>query len=113
MILLIDADRDPSTGWHGYDFVINRTPPRGGKAVLERNRNNAWMWDEAAACAFAVTANKLEIAIPKAALSITGPAISIAFKWADNTQDEGNIMDFYVSGDTAPAGRLNFVYHAP
>jgi hypothetical protein len=25
-------------------------------------------------------------------------------------QKEGDVMDFYVSGDTAPFGRFNFVY---
>jgi hypothetical protein len=27
-------------------------------------------------------------------------------------QKEGDIMDFYVSGDTAPGGRFNYVYTA-
>ena len=27
-------------------------------------------------------------------------------------QENGNIMDFYVNGDTAPGGRFNFVYSA-
>ena len=27
-------------------------------------------------------------------------------------QDNGNIMDFYVNGDTAPGGRFNYVYTA-
>lgn len=25
-------------------------------------------------------------------------------------QENGNIMDFYVNGDTAPGGRFNFVF---
>src|SRR5262249_2101976 len=25
MLLFIDADKDPKTGWLGYDFVVNRT----------------------------------------------------------------------------------------
>jgi len=25
-------------------------------------------------------------------------------------QENGNIMDFYVNGDTAPGGRFNYVY---
>lgn len=33
MLLLIDADNDPSTGWYGYDYLINKRiktirPPR-------------------------------------------------------------------------------------
>ncbi|MEL7586212.1 MAG: hypothetical protein AAGU19_05820 [Prolixibacteraceae bacterium] len=38
--------------------------------------------------------------------------VDIEFKWNDNMQENGNIMDFYVNGDTAPGGRFNFVYTA-
>jgi hypothetical protein len=31
-------------------------------------------------------------------------------KWADNLQHEGDVMDFYQSGDAAPSGRFNYVY---
>ena len=110
MMLLLDVDRDTATGWHGYDFIVNRVNPKNGKAILEKNAQNKWQWDEVAECDFAVTGNRLEIAIPKSALGITGDAINIEFKWNDNMQDEGNIMDFYVSGDTIPPGRFNFVY---
>jgi hypothetical protein len=110
MMLFIDVDRDKATGWYGYDFVVNRVNPRNGKAILEKSRAGKWIWDAVAECAFAVVDNKLEIAIPKAALGITGNDVNIEFKWNDNMQDEGNVMDFYVSGDTAPGGRFNFVY---
>ena len=36
--------------------------------------------------------------------------LDFEFKWSDNMQDEGNIMDFYVNGDAAPGGRFNYVY---
>ena len=36
--------------------------------------------------------------------------VDIEFKWNDNMQENGNIMDFYVNGDTAPGGRFNYVY---
>jgi len=36
--------------------------------------------------------------------------LNFEFKWSDNMQEDGNIMDFYVNGDTAPGGRFNFVY---
>lgn len=39
-----------------------------------------------------------------------GKEINLEFKWNDNMQENGNIMDFYVNGDSAPGGRFNFVY---
>lgn len=31
MLLLIDTDRDRSTGWNGYDVIVNRLSPDGRK----------------------------------------------------------------------------------
>ena len=36
MILFIDTDRDKSTGWNGYDIVVNRITPKGDKAIVEK-----------------------------------------------------------------------------
>ena len=32
MMLFIDVDRDKSTGWNCYDFVVNRLSPNGDSA---------------------------------------------------------------------------------
>lgn len=32
------------------------------------------------------------------------------FKWTDNTQNDGDIMDFYLNGDVAPGGRFKFAF---
>ena len=37
MVLLIDTDRDKSTGWNGYDFIINHTSPKGKQVVVEKS----------------------------------------------------------------------------
>lgn len=50
-----------------------------------------------------------KMAIPKSVLGLSS-SVNLEFKWSDNMQDEGNIMDFYVNGDVAPGGRFNFVY---
>ena len=110
MMLFIDADRDKSTGWNGYDFIVNRVSPQGGKVVVEKNVGNRWEWENVADTRFAVNGNKLELEIPRTVLNLTGNTINLEFKWNDNMQENGNIMDFYVNGDTAPGGRFNFVY---
>jgi hypothetical protein len=45
-------------------------------------------------------------------VGIMAYAVDMEFKWNDNMQENGNIMDFYVNGDTAPGGRLNYIYLA-
>jgi hypothetical protein len=41
-----------------------------------------------------------------------GQRLNLDFKWVDNLQRPGDIMDFYASGDVAPPGRFNYRYHA-
>ena len=110
MMLLIDVDRDKATGWNGYDLIVNRTSPHGKKAVIEKNVGGRWEWEAVGESKFAVNGNKLELAIAKQLMNLTGDDVDIEFKWNDNMQENGNIMDFYVNGDTAPGGRFNFVY---
>ena len=110
MMLFLDTDRSKATGWKGYDFIINRLSPKGKKVIVERNVGGRWEWEKIGESAFAVNNNKLEIEITKQLLNLVGNDVDIEFKWNDNMQENGNIMDFYVNGDTAPGGRFNFIY---
>jgi len=107
MRLFIDADNNKNTGWEGYDFLVNRTSP-GKKAIVEKT-DGGWFWEKAGEVEYAVNSNKMEIKMPKTLLNITGEP-DLGFKWSDNMQQEGDIMDFHINGDVAPAGRFNYHY---
>jgi hypothetical protein len=107
MRLFIDSDRTCATGWEGYDFVVNRVPP-GDRAVLERY-TGAGQWEKCGEIDYRMAGNKMELQIPRALLGMNA-ALNFEFKWSDNMQHEGDIMDFYLHGDAAPAGRFNFIY---
>ncbi len=113
MWLLIDADQNPHTGWEGYDFIVNRTRAADGKFWLEKN-TGGWNWKKVAPVEMNLVGNELQLAIPRAALGLkTGKTkTAIDFKWADNLQAPGEVMDFYQSGDVAPSGRFNYRYDA-
>ncbi len=110
MMLFIDIDRDKSTGWNGYDYIVNYTNPQKNKASIAKNVGGWWEWEQVAEIKYAVNGNKLEIEIPRTIFGANGKNLDMEFKWSDNMQEEGNIMDFYVNGDVAPGGRFNFVY---
>lgn len=112
MMLFIDIDRDKSTGWNGYDYVINRIKPKNNKAVIEKNIAGRWEWESVGTAPTSIQNNRLEIAVSRSLLKLEGKPVNFEFKWNDNMQENGNIMDFYVNGDTAPGGRFNFVYKA-
>lgn len=111
MMLLIDIDRDRKTGWEGYDFVVNRVAPEDQKAVLEKSAGR-WKWNELGRLDYRVSGNKMELKLPKSLLESSKVVNSISFKWSDNMQQDGDIMDFYISGDVAPGGRFNYLYPA-
>ncbi len=113
MWLLIDADRDTSTGWQGYDFIVNRSIEQDGTTWLEKN-DGGWAWTRLAKIRYRCAGNELHISVPVSSLNVRPgePAISVDFKWVDNAQRPGDIMDFYVSGDVAPEGRFRFRYNA-
>lgn len=113
MTLLIDADRDKSTGWEGYDYAINRTAPAGNEATLERG-GPKWTWSEVGKVAFRVEGNQMELKVPRSVLNLpsNGP-LDFEFKWTDNALGSGDILDFYLHGDAAPTGRFNYRYRAP
>jgi hypothetical protein len=109
MWLLLDTDRDRETGWEGYDFILNRINPTETAITIERNMGD-WKWEKSGVANYKVSGNKMEILIPRSALSLKDKKLNFEFKWTDNIQEVGDIMDFYLSGDTAPAGRFNFIY---
>ncbi|MEN8155758.1 MAG: polysaccharide deacetylase family protein [Bacteroidota bacterium] len=111
MRLFIDTDRDKSSGWEGYDYMVNRVSP-GTKALLERNVGGDWVWTGADSVEFTISGKILELKIPGSSLGMNDLSrVNFEFKWSDNMQEEGNIMDFYENGDAAPGGRWNFVYN--
>ncbi len=110
MRLFVDIDRDKSTGWEGYDFIINRSSPTS-TALVEKS-TNSWAWQTAGNAEITINEKSLVLKVPYTALglSINDP-LNFEFKWSDNMQEDGNIMDFYVNGDVAPGARFNYVYN--
>lgn len=113
MWLLIDADTNHATGWEGYDFIVNRTPAGPGETWIEKH-TSGWGWVPVARVPLRTSANGLQLDLPRTALGLAPDrtAVALDFKWLDNPQHPGDILDAYVSGDAAPDGRFNYRYLA-
>lgn len=106
MLLFIDADCNPSTGWHGYDYLVNSKP---GASTTSLMRTTAgWNWKQVSAISYQVAGNKMEIRIPRKELSLYGKKVKLDFHWADNIQKPDDIIEFALSGDSAPDRRFNY-----
>ncbi|MGC8644107.1 MAG: hypothetical protein ACP5XB_29960 [Isosphaeraceae bacterium] len=108
MLLYIDADHNPKTGWLGYDLVVNRQRTEEGKASIEKNVGGKYEWSAVGEAAFAVGPREIEVAVPLAALGVSGTLSIVDFKWADNIQQTGEWSDFTLNGDAAPNDRFNY-----
>lgn len=105
MILLIDADQNSSTGWRGYDYIINRTR-QGNSCSLEKldtkgQRTNTIF------VPFATYKNMLELQIPR--LPEWNENLNFDFHASDNAPFT---KEFFNSGDHAPNRRFNYRFQS-
>ncbi len=110
MLLLIDADSNHDTGWHGYDFLVNKQVPDATTTTIMRydaaSADNPWV--EAAQLKLAYAGDSLELAVPRALLGLTGDAFTFDFHWCDNPADLKDPISLCTDGDSAPNRRFNY-----
>ncbi|MBP5729800.1 MAG: hypothetical protein J6X19_01220, partial [Clostridia bacterium] len=88
--------------------------PEGNTAIVSRYTKNGWQ--RAGTADLRVEGNKLMLRVSKKLLNVErwGRIIDIRFKWADNYKynDDGSLDDWtlYLNGDSAPLGRLMYVF---
>lgn len=111
MTLLIRTGNPAHHSWNGFDFVVNRVPPGPQGAVLEKNHGGQH-WLHSAHVRYRVEGNQMQLAIPRTALGLNSDPVTLDFKWLDNIPLPQDLTEFFVTGDTAPSGRLRFRYAA-
>lgn len=122
MRLLIEvADKNKEAvsadNWESFQYIVNRqTPADESHTTLERSKGG-WEWETVGQVQYSANGKTLQIAVPRIMLGIDGcSSFTVNFKWSDNMQSDGDILDFYENGDVAPEGRYKYclsVYNAP
>jgi hypothetical protein len=103
--LLISSNQEDAANWEGYNYRVIKN--KNG-VVLEKNTGD-WNWKKVKNLKWKISVNQLEIAIPKNVLNLTYKE-ELKFKWTDNVNINGDIMNFYDQGDVAPNARFNYRY---
>lgn len=106
MLLLIDADHEPTTGWYGYDLLVKPNPAstrKNGGSVLRYSEGH---WEQIGYVSSALNGNEMELRLPAKMLNDNSYAFD--FKWADNPSDLDNPISLCIHGDTAPNRRFNY-----
>jgi len=107
MLLLIDADQNPDTGWYGYDYLVNQRVADDKTTTIQRY-TPAGTWTEVAQLDYRYAGKMLELAIPRELLKLTGETFAFDFKWCDNPADLQDPISLCTSGDSAPNRRFNY-----
>jgi hypothetical protein len=108
LLLFLDTDANPATGWLGYDSVVNRTPIAPNRVRVERNVAGRYEWIPAGEGDIRCAGSEVELAVPWAALDRAGPPSELHFKWADGIRETGDWTDFTLNGDVAPNDRFKY-----
>ncbi|UVI27967.1 hypothetical protein [Paenibacillus spongiae] len=108
MHLFIDADQNHATGWEGYDFRVNKSVASSQKSLLQASVNGT-DWQDIGQVEYRVSGSEMEIEVPRSYLELNKKdSVQLDFKWADNMQQENEITEFTVNGDSAPNDRFNY-----
>lgn len=114
MLLFINSDQDHATGWEGYDFVLNRSPGSASLTTLEQT-SSGWNWTStSSSIEYIASGNEIEIRVPRALIGQGGgdDPVALDFHWADNIQADDDIIQFGISGDSAPNRRFDYRYQS-
>ncbi len=112
MLLFIDADNNHSTGWNGYDFVVNKSIEGNVSSVMSCE-GEVSSWNKTAEARLLVNGNRLVVAMARNDLKLSGDNLTFDFKWVDNPRDFDSPIGLATAGDAAPNRRFNyrFVWH--
>ncbi len=110
MLLYIDADRNSSTGWNGYDYVINMGVTNINNTTIKQYSNGTWK--QIGTASYALNGNEIEISVAKNLLGLNNANPQFYFKWIDNQQKLNDIIDVLSNGDAAPDRRFSYYYNS-
>ncbi|MBE6563490.1 MAG: hypothetical protein E7660_07115 [Ruminococcaceae bacterium] len=112
MKLYIDIDSSASTGWYGYDYIVNYSPSSSTKTSLAKSNSSSYSFTVTDSnIAYRIEGKMMMVRVPLASLGITDyNDISFSFKWADSESVIDTMEEMYTDGDTMPHGRLNYFF---
>lgn len=105
--LFLNTEGESFARWSGYNLMVEITAE--GASVCECAGNGSFSWKKLCKVECFIEKNRLHLSVRRTALGMTCGGFTLEFKWSDNMQ-EADVTDFYVNGDAAPRGRLNYVF---
>ena len=114
--ILLSVQGNTGESWEGYQYLINRQAPQSGSGVTTVERaatDGKYEWVSAGNAETYLSGKTFAVKIPLELLGIKdSKSFTVDFKVADGISDPSDIMKYYIDGDSAPIGRLNYRYNA-
>lgn len=108
--LFIKSADNCAASWNGYNFMVEIDINDAKSAMLKIcSDNGRFLWRDLYRTECMLVGKEIQLKINREWINICSENFSLEFKWVDNMQ-QNDIMDFYINGDSAPRGRLNYVY---
>lgn len=104
-IFLKTNDTDPT--FNGSNIIVNRKIV-DGKGSIEKCLGD-YSFEKVGEADIAINGNIMQVKIPNKELNMTSTN-KFEFKVADNVTDYKDVMDYYVTGDVVPLGRMRYGY---
>jgi len=108
MLLFIDADDNHTNGWEGYDYLVNY-PVISHSSTTLKHSTGGWNWTNVKTVPYQMSGNQMELRILRSHLGQSSE-VAFNFHWADNIQKTNDIIEFSVSGDSAPNRRFMYPF---
>lgn len=113
MQLFLDVDGSTETGWYGYDYIVNYNAKEDFTTTVAKytGSDGKYGFTDCGTVPYRVKDNQMMIEVPMEMIGVTYyNQVCMQFKWADSDTLLDEMADFYVDGDMAPLGRINYVY---
>ena len=91
-----------------YDHIIGRHPSGSGMTSVEKVTGSGVK--AAGQASYSVKGDEMVVRVPLKTLGLSSDGVKFSFKVADHISRQFDVMDYYVSGDSAPIGRLSYDY---
>ena len=109
MWLLINVKALDKPNWEGFNFLVNGHVS-GTRDTSVEACTGGWDWKPVGRASYRVEGKNMHVAVSRKLLGIRGDILVAEFKWIDNMQKPGDILDLYINGDSAPDGRFRYRY---
>ncbi len=111
MNLLIGVENSKGGHWENFNYVINRMPQTDQTTSVEAFfGENEYVCKRVGTAGYSLKENVLQISVPRASLGLSSGSFRLTFKVTDSIEKSEDILDYYVSGESFPIGRMCYVF---